>query len=451
MDGFVAYPSECAFPVRVGNTATPLIDGVETFGAIGTAVSKARRCVWVAISFWEPEFQLNGLPWLEALERTGLEIRLLFWEPGHDKQGRPNPIFSHVSSALQNRLRPGKFQVRFDSSGTDIHHCVHEKTWIVDAFEPYQVAFTGGLVLNRTWMTDQRHLDGRKHDIYVQLEGSGSSDVSASFAQRWNASNEQKMSSLSSNSFFSTNIDVPSIDDSLPPLRQGAAIVQVQRDIAPNRYGMAQGEASIYRQLELAIARANSTIYIEQQHIAYAPMLRLLQAAMRRGVKVVYVVPFVLLQQHLPSVLAKPWLLQFLSRCVSSVAARKIAAGLDRVHRWLCPRHFHCGESMSSYEDVFLNILPQLATENNFCLAALASETNKSVYVHSKLIIVDDDFYSIGSANCVDLSYDRLHTELAVSVFEPGLSLSLFSLSLSLFSLSLSLSLFLCYSCRWML
>ena len=39
----------------------------------------------------------------------------------------------------------------------------------------------------------------------------------------------------------------------------------------------------------------------------------------------------------------------------------------------------------------------------------------RSVYVHSKLIIVDDAYLLVGSANLVDLSLEADHTELAVA------------------------------------
>jgi phosphatidylserine/phosphatidylglycerophosphate/cardiolipin synthase-like enzyme len=39
--------------------------------------------------------------------------------------------------------------------------------------------------------------------------------------------------------------------------------------------------------------------------------------------------------------------------------------------------------------------------------------------VHSKLLIVDDCFFTCGSANMVDLSLDADHTELNISVWSP--------------------------------
>jgi hypothetical protein len=42
--------------------------------------------------------------------------------------------------------------------------------------------------------------------------------------------------------------------------------------------------------------------------------------------------------------------------------------------------------------------------------------------VHAKLIIVDDKWLSIGSANFVDISYRKDHSELAVAVWDPDVA-----------------------------
>jgi len=75
-----------------------------------------------------------------------------------------------------------------------------------------------------------------------------------------------------------------------------------------------------------------------------------------------------------------------------------------------------------SFKESFLDQVPKLATHKNFCLAGLHSPgpggKPSSIYVHSKLIIVDDAFMLVGSANLVSLSMEPDHTELAVASWD---------------------------------
>ena len=73
------------------------------------------------------------------------------------------------------------------------------------------------------------------------------------------------------------------------------------------------------------------------------------------------------------------------------------------------------------YAEIFLDSLPKLKKYSNFLLTGLITDDQKEfrhVYVHSKLAIVDRKFLTLGSANLVDLSFDRDHTELNVGVWD---------------------------------
>lgn len=49
-----------------------------------------------------------------------------------------------------------------------------------------------------------------------------------------------------------------------------------------------------------------------------------------------------------------------------------------------------------------------------------ASQGNSNhIYVHSKLMIVDDEWFTLGSANFVDISWKKDHTELNFAVWDP--------------------------------
>ncbi len=81
--------------------------------------------------------------------------------------------------------------------------------------------------------------------------------------------------------------------------------------------------------------------------------------------------------------------------------------------------------SAPKYSEIFLESLPKLAkySTKQLCLAALVNDENapnyEHIYVHSKLAIIDEEFLTVGSANLVDLSFEKDHTELNVSVWGP--------------------------------
>ena len=72
----------------------------------------------------------------------------------------------------------------------------------------------------------------------------------------------------------------------------------------------------------------------------------------------------------------------------------------------------------SLYTRAFLELVPTLGNCPNFFLAGLVNSTAQSIYVHSKTMVVDDKWWTVGSANCVDLSFNRDHTELNISIWD---------------------------------
>lgn len=140
-----------------------------------------------------------------------------------------------------------------------------------------------------------------------------------------------------------------------------------------------------------------------------------------------YLAPSPVLEEHLPLVPSSAcWLLNcFLRTWCCSLPL----IGVHKLQRWMFPPSWAtslAGAAICpvSYQQPFLEQLPKLAAHKNFCLAGLVSPSPSgrasSIYVHSKLVIVDDAFFLVGSANLVDLSMDRDHTELAVASWGTG-------------------------------
>jgi len=225
----------------------------------------------------------------------------------------------------------------------------------------------------------------------------------------------------------------PEDNQKLSQEQKSGCRIQIQRNLKPGMYSQSDtpplgissdqqyrsldGELSILHQYELAIKNAKQYIYIENQHMAYAPLLNLLQDALKRGIIVIYVAPGGLALEYIPL---------FLAKCVHWVLRRRFTRMLlwciDRFHRILCPDHFHTGKT-SPYASAFLQVLPAFTQYSNFLLAGIGNYPQKSneftsIYVHSKLMIIDDIWYTIGSANLVDLSLIGNHTELNATVWD---------------------------------
>ena len=172
----------------------------------------------------------------------------------------------------------------------------------------------------------------------------------------------------------------------------GPVPVQITRTVLAGRYAdataapgakpfpIAGGEASVLEQYLAAIAAARSSLYLENQAIGSPGVVDALEAALARGVEVVFLVPGN----------AHP----------AFVEARR-----------------------EPYAAFFFEKLAQLGRHENFTLAAIAAShadgRYDEIYVHSKLALVDDAWCTIGSTNVAERSFHQ-DTELNASLLAPG-------------------------------
>ncbi|HWN70653.1 MAG TPA: phospholipase D-like domain-containing protein, partial [Haliangium sp.] len=144
-------------------------------------------------------------------------------------------------------------------------------------------------------------------------------------------------------------------------------------------FAIEKGEQSILEQYVAAIDAAKRTIYFEDQLIASPTILGRLYAAMDRGVDVVFLVP-------------------------------------GKAH----PEFAEARES-GAHAAGFA-FFDRLRERERFTLAGIASNHGPGgyhdVYVHAKIMLVDDAWATIGSANVVERSF-REDTELNASFWAP--------------------------------
>ena len=380
-----------AYPLRAGNQVEALVDGEKAFRVITRAVAEARQSVWLTVAFLKDGFEMpDGRGSLfDVLDRAaerGLDVRVIFWrsQPQEDDQAGVH-FFGTAAQRQVLAARGSRFKARWDVLPGEL--CHHQKSWLVDAGADGEVAFVGGINLDPASVAEPGHPhrdEGNIHDVYVRLRGPVATDVHHNFVQRWNEASERDRVDGAWPEAAACD-DLPFPENSSPA--RGEVPVQITRTVRHEIYqsqhptpggkpfAVASGESSVLDQYMAAIASAKHSIYIEDQVIASPDIIARLDAALERGVEVVFLVPG----------LAHP---QF-------AEARKN----PKLNALFEPLH-----ALGRFE--------------HFCLAGIASNSGPSeyhdVYVHAKIALVDDAWATIGSANVADRSF-RGDTEMNAS------------------------------------
>jgi cardiolipin synthase A/B len=209
--------------------------------------------------------------------------------------------------------------------------------------------------------------EGQNHDVYIELAGPSVVDVHHNFVQRWNEASER----LALDGRWGQGSEIDLAFPSCVPERRGGTIVQIQRTVHRHRYAdgrstpeglpfdIASGERSIFEQCCSAISAARLSIYIENHTVNVPEIIAYLYEALQRGVEVVLLMP------------AEVDLYDNLATSPKRLALIK---------KW---------EALNEYD--------------NFTLAGIAGlgmdGRRKPVYVHSKLMLVDDVWATVRSCN----------------------------------------------------
>ncbi|MEZ5853923.1 MAG: phospholipase D-like domain-containing protein [Hyphomicrobiaceae bacterium] len=191
------------------------------------------------------------------------------------------------------------------------------------------------------------------HDVQVRVEGPAVAQIWGAFRDRWNdprpPNNDRRLSEFRGRTPISED---PPVANAL-----GSLAVQVNQTLPAGAFPVAggPGEATIADAHIAAIDRAEHYVYVEDQYVWPCALVERLELALARGVRVLMVVARDYDAPGL-SVIAKRLRLQ--------VAERLRRAGGDR-----------------------------------FAMFHIERTDGKQIYVHSKVLIIDDCYASIGSAN----------------------------------------------------
>jgi cardiolipin synthase A/B len=359
------------YPTRGGNTVQLLIDGEPAFRRVCEAIETAQHSVWVTVTFMWSTFQMpdgrgTTLEVLKRAAKRGLDVRLIFWRPDDETAHlRRNAFWGAAEHfELLERLQP-QVSIRWDRAQPGF--CQHQKTWLIDAGEAGQTTFLGGINLNPNSMVAPGHYgEGQNHDLYIELTGPAVADIYHNFVQRWNEASER----FSDGGRWGENADHDLEFPTQLPSERGSVTVQIQRTIHAGRYkngqapvnsqpfDIALGETTNFAQYGALIRAAQHSIYIENQYLEIPEIVEALLEALSRGVEIVLLMP--VLPDLLPT-------------------------------------------DLPPERQAFLELRAALGAYENFTLAGIAGlgrdKCRKPVWIHSKLMLVDGIWATIGSAN----------------------------------------------------
>jgi cardiolipin synthase A/B len=365
INGSSRFVTTGSYPTRAGNAVRLLIDGEPAFRRICENIETARHRVWATITFMWPNVQMpdgrgSALDVLERAARRGVDVRVIFWRPdAQTKSFEKNAFWGSSKHFELLRERHPHVNIRWDRA--EPGYCQHQKSWLIDADTDDAIAFVGGINLNPHSMVSPGHAgEGQNHDAYLELLGPSVADVQHNFVQRWNEASERHASDGRWGEQGENNLPFPT---RLLEYR-GDVSVQVQRTTHRDRYqnghapvngvafDIAQGERTNLEQYLLAIQSAKRTIYIENQFLEVLEIVNSLHQALERGVEVVVLLPAVLERNQTPKRQA---------------------------------------------------LFAELGQYDHFTLAGIsglgADGQRKPVHVHSKLMLIDDAWATVGSAN----------------------------------------------------
>ncbi len=345
-----------------------LVDGPAIARRIGDAIEEARHSVWLTVAFYSDDFLFpDGRgPLFDVLDRAvarGLDVRLLIWRPNVETR----PSHRMFGGSIEQRellvRRGSRFKIRWDRAAT--FFCQHQKSWVMDAGQPSETAFVGGL--NLTVVAMQRH------DVYAEITGSSATDVHHNFAQRWNEASERQ---APDGNWACDSTDMLPLPER-PSRSAGPSVVQIQRMLDPNRYPAHRVERSILEQYERAIDAARRTIYIENQAVPIPQVASRLLGALERGVDVVVLVPPI-------------------------------------------PEHYVYEACLDPQKQALFSGIEALGRHENFMLAGIAERHDqglRAAYVHAKMMLVDDVWATVGSCNLHAFSLAG-HSEMNASIWD---------------------------------
>lgn len=355
-------PGRTCWAVDNADNVAFIVDGADYFRQVKAALLRAQhRVILVGWDFDGRTTLEQGEDTLPGPNQLGAFLYWLLWKkPGLEihvlkSNLRLLPVFDDLWYGLTpvtvlNRLsgRRIRFAVDGDHPTGAVHH---QKIVVVDDV----LAFCGGIDLTVGRWDTSEHLDdnafrreyGPRHEVAAAVDGAAARRLAAVARYRWESATGQALESLdATHRAWPRGLD--------PDLRDvGVGIARTTPDL-PDRDEVREVEA-----LNLAaIAAARHTIYLENQYLASRTLVDALADRLREadGPEIVIVLP------------------------------RRSESRLEQ-------------ESMDSARKLLLELLWAADEHDRLGVYWPVAENGTNIYVHSKVMAVDDRLLRIGSSN----------------------------------------------------
>ncbi len=368
--------------------------------------------------FWQGCDEMTVARVLSYAVSKGVDVRVLLW----NTYTLP---FQASPKQVRDTLEPLGIRCLLDDSHMGLlnHPLVahHQKTVVVDG----RYAFVGGIDMMiqndgdyDRWDTKGHPFhsllrvdkDGNMphswHDVHCMFEGPAITDVERNFRQRWNGLvNLHEMDPL----LILPDLDPPPTANTALPIRRDAdstPLIQVTRTIPRGTYRFAsqEGIATVLETYEKAFTQAQRFIYIENQYLWRRTFL---------GIE--------------NPVLGVPHSdMEHVLQLLSDALARGVVVLL------LLPDNPNVGREFTDEGLKYLwEQAPQAVEQGRLQAYTLGSSLRqgehvlyRSIYVHSKVAIVDDAWITLGSANLNNRGM-RDDTEMNVALMQPEIAQAL--------------------------
>jgi phospholipase D1/2 len=352
-----------------------LIDGAAYFSAVAAAMERARTSITIvgwdirSLLLLEPETSKEILAerFVRLLDaKPELEIRLLIWDW---------PLALSLDRELLPQWRMAPFHDRLTfvlDDNVPVGGAAHEKVVVIDGV----LAFVGGIDLSAgRWdtpdhdpanpdrmTTDRREPPAPCHDLMMLIDGAAAAAVTELVAMRWEQATDHEIA--------------PAAEGTPIPWPDGVAAAFERQPVAIARTRPAFGDTVAVREIEAlymaAIAAAERHIYIENQYLTVVAIAEALARKLRDN-------------PTFELVILTP------KECDGPVET----VVMDRGRK------------------VFIEMLRAAAADRVAVLNTISRGV--AVNVHAKMMIVDDRFITVGSANLANRSMG-VDTEINLAI-----------------------------------
>jgi phosphatidylserine/phosphatidylglycerophosphate/cardiolipin synthase-like enzyme len=387
------------------NSISSFIDGAEYFPFLKSELEKAKHYILVTGFFVDPYFRLTRIPeretafWNIVQKMTGqkppVAVRIIINSFG-TKKGRAVYLTSlgwKSAKTAQKVLEDcghDHCRVVLSNAIGNITGALHQKSVVIDGMS----AFCGGLDITTEggdrWDTDTHHTGPRLrnpdeplwHDGMIQITGPIVGGIQENFRRRWMAAKGSALDvRFSAPAAASSSSVLAQVVRTIP----SPATIRFQSQVDVSEY-------SVFDVYARAILNAQKYIYIEQQYFTCGPLVKLLENVLkeRRNLHLILLLPGKM------EVAMGTWLAYLLDTpsdkgTVSANAAVNLLRSAGRNY---------------GYDRVFA--------------ACPKSVDGRLVYVHSKLMLVDDVFGIVGSANFSNRAMLTGEEEIGVAWYDPS-------------------------------